>query len=226
MRLVWLGLVIMLAFAGTACGGGGGEKSVGALSDADLKEMVAITADGLPWQVTGTSDAAVSNEEAAQRSSDPQTWLKNYEEWGRIGGHFEVYAAWSGESSGEAIDVQTNVVAYKSADGAGKALGGTTELLVSDETLRRMEEAGYSDAKIEELNAAMVGDESKTYRIAGTPPAADGQSQADETFVVMWRHAEVVLTATVGAKVGLARIEDAVAVANQMDGRVADVLGR
>lgn len=224
MRLVWLGLIVMLAFAGAACGGGGGENSAPALSDADLKEMVAITSDGLPWQVTGTSDSALSNEEAAQRNSDPQTWLKNYEDWGRIEGHFEVFAAWSGEGT-DVIDVQTNVAAYASVDGAGKAFVATTGVLVSDEALQRMKDAGYSDAKIEELNAATVGDESKAYRIAGTPPAADGQSQAYETFIVMWRHAEAVLTATVGAKAGEAHIEDAVAVANQMDGRVEGVLG-
>jgi hypothetical protein len=121
--------------------------------------------------------------------------------------------------------VQTNVAGYESADGAGKAFVATTGVLVSDEALQRMKDAGYSDAKIEELNAATVGDESKAYRIAGTPPAADGQSEAYETFIVIWRHAEVVLTATVAAKVGLAHIEDAMAVANQMDGRVESILG-
>jgi hypothetical protein len=225
VRFVWVGLIVVLAFAGAACGGGGGEKSAASLSDADLKEMVAITSDGLPWQLTGISDTALSNEEAAQRNSDPQTWLKNYEEWGRIGGHSEAFSASSGEGT-EVINVQTNVAAYESADGAGKALVGTTDYLVSDEALRRMEEAGLSDAKIEELNAAMVGDESKAYRMAATTTTADGQSEVWETIVVVWRHAEVVLTATVGAKAGGVRIEDAVAVATQMDGRVEDVLGR
>ena len=132
----------MLAFAGAACGGGGGEKSASALSDADLKEMVAITSDGLPWQLTGTSDTALSNEDAAQRNSDPQTWLKNYEEWGRTGGHSASICCVERRRDEKSIDVQTTVAAYESADGAGKAFVATTEYLVSDEALQRMKEHG------------------------------------------------------------------------------------
>lgn len=227
MKVAWLGLiVVVLSLAGAACRGGGGEKSASELSDDDLKEIVTITSEGLPWQLTATDDLALSNEEAAKRTNDPQTWSKNYDDWGRTGGHFAGFAGWIGGTNGEEIDVQTSVSVYKMADGAGKALVGMTAYIASDESLQRMKDAGYSDAKIEELNAPTVGDESKAYLIAGTVPGAAGQRPANETFVVIWRHAEAVFTASVGGGAGGAHIEDALAVAKQLDGRAKDALGR
>ncbi len=86
MRSSWFICVIAaLALVLSACGGG--EKPAHTLDDAELREMVMITSEGLPWAISLVRDQAVSNEAAASEYPDPEQWLRNYEEWGRVSGY-------------------------------------------------------------------------------------------------------------------------------------------
>jgi hypothetical protein len=203
-------LAVMVALA-AACGGGG-EKAAPVLSDADLKSIVTITSEGLPWQVTPESDSAESNEQASQAFADPSKWLANYEKWGRTGGHVATFTA-------QAVAVQASAESYTSIDGATEAFSAVRDFAESGEALSVYASQGYAGAKVDKIDAAKVGDDSAAYRLQVT---ANGQQF--DTFVILFRRGAVLAQASVGAATNTSDSSAAGTVANQIDGRIQSLL--
>ena len=149
-------LAVMVALA-SACGGGG-EEAAPVLSDADLKSIVTITSEALPWQVTPETDSARSNEEASQGFADPSKWLADYEKWGRTGGHVATF-------TGQAVTVQAEAESYTSIGGAKEAFSAVRDFAESGEALSQYASQGYAGVKIDKIDAAKVGDDSAAYQV-------------------------------------------------------------
>jgi hypothetical protein len=196
-------------------GCGGGEKAVPALSDAELREMVMITTQGLPWTITPAGDEAQSNEQAATAFPNQEEWLDNYQKWGRSGGHA---ATFSTEQT-SVFGVQAEVEAYLSVGGAQAAWATLRDYGVSSEFVTFLEQSSGSTVTVGRMDAERVGDESSAYILQTT---AGGQTS--QTIIVLFRRDFVVASASVGAPPGEARVEDAVTVAKQVDGRIQDIL--
>jgi hypothetical protein len=211
MRWFWGSGIAMVLAVASACGGG--EKAAPSLSDADLKAIVMMTSEGLPWTLVPQSDSAVSNEESAQPFADPTKWLDNYRKWGRTGGHMATFGVTGGNV------VQAQVESYESAGGAKKALAGVRDFMISGEALHAYANLGYTDVKIEVMDAAKIGDDSSAYRLVvsmnGTP---------FDTLVIMFRRGAVLAQASVGAAPDTTGSADVEALANQMDARIRAVL--
>ena len=216
MRSCWFVCVIAaLALSLSACGGG--EKSVHTPDDAELREMVMITSEGLPWSVTLRGDDAKSNEVAANEYPDSEQWLENYDEWARTGGHSANF-----KPGGEGFFVvETKVEHYSSTGGTKSAWSAVRDFMLSEETLQGLLAVGMSDAQIEEVDGEKVGDESAAFRIA---MSAGGETL--ESFVVLFRRGGVVAMATILGAEGAATMEDTVAVAEQLDAHIQDILKR
>jgi hypothetical protein len=213
-RLTFL-LVAVGALSALLPGCGGGEKAVPALSDAELREMVMITSEGLPWTIAPAGDEAQSNEQAAAAFPDPQQWLSNYQKWGRSGGAAATFTS----ADANVFGVQAEVEAYSSVGGAKSAWAALRDLSTSAEFLRFLQQSSGSDVTVGRVDAERVGDESGVYLLRTT---AGGQTS--ETLIVLFRRDVVVASASVGAPPGEARVEDAVTVAEQVDGRIQDIL--
>ena len=196
-------------------GCGGGEKAVPALSDAELRETVMITSEGLPWTITPAGDEAQSNEQAATAFPNQQQWLDNYQKWGRGGGHA---ATFSTEQT-SVFGVQAEVESYGSVGGAQAAWATLRDYGVSSEFVTFLEQSSGSTVTVGRMDAERVGDESSAYILQTT---AGGQTS--QTIIVLFRRDFVVASASVGAPPGEARVEDAVTVAEQVDGRIQDIL--
>ena len=205
-------LAVMVALA-SACGGGG-EKAAPVLSDADLKSIVTITSEDLPWQVTPETDSAESNEQASQTFADPSKWLANYEKWGRTGGHMATF-------TGQAVAVQAQAESYTSIGGAKQAFSAVRDFLESGEALSVYASQGYAEVKIDKIDAAKVGDDSTAYRLQAT---ANGQQF--DTLIILFRRGAVLALAqaSVSAAPEGGDPADVEAVANQMDGRIQSLL--
>jgi hypothetical protein len=214
MRFFWFVCVtVVLTLSLSACGG----KSVHTPDDADLREMVMITSEGLPWPVTLLGDQAKSNEAAASEYSDKEQWLRNYDEWGRTGGHA---ASLRSEGAGPST-IQTEVEYYTSTESAGSAWSAVRDFVVSDEALQSLRAGGFAGAQIAEVDAEKVGDESTAFGFW-----FQGEGGTAVTFAVLFRREGVLAMASVEGAEGVATVEDAVAVARQLDARIQDILQR
>ena len=215
MRFFWFVCVIAaLMLTLSACGG----NAAHTLDDADLREMVMITSEGLPWSVSLAGDKAMSNEEAASEFPDPEQWLKNYDEWGRVGDH---YAEFRSEGVTPPVGLAIDVAYYGSAAGAGSAWAAIRDLVLSDEMVQSLGNRGMAEAVILEVDAEGVGDESVAILMA----TVSGDVQGG-TYVILFHRDGVVGSVTVTAVAGAISVEDAVAVAKQLDARVQDILNR
>jgi len=214
MRWLWgvVGIVVVLAVF-SACGGS--ERALPSLGDSELKAIVTMSPDGLPWQITFQNEAATSNEQAAQTFANPQEWLNSYEQWGRTGGHTATYGA----PGGEGASLEAQVEAYSTADGAKKALAALRDFMASGQALAAFAQQGYTEAKVDEIDAAEVGNESASYRLEVT---ANGQRF--DTLVVMFRRDSVLAQAAVGAPPDTTDTTRVEAVADQMDARTRYIL--
>ena len=218
MRLPWfICLVAALALVMSACGGE--EKPSRPPDDAEMREMVMITSEGLPWAISLVSDQAVSNAAAVSQFSDPERWLGNYEEWGRVSGYQAEFRSKDDGTPPVGLGVQLEY--YSSAGGAESAWAASRELLLSEETLQVLKDMGAAEAAIREVDAEEVGDESVALLVT-----ADAEGVKGETFVVLFRCGGVLAEALVTAAAGDIRVDDAVAVAEQVDARIQDVLNR
>ena len=205
-------LAVMVALA-SACGGGG-EKAAPVLSDADLKSIVTITSEGLPWEVTPETDSALSNEQASQGFADPSKWLANYEKWGRTGGHMATF-------TGEAVAVQAQADSYTSLGGAKEAFSAVRDFVESGEALSVYTSKGYADVKIDRIDATKVGDDSAAYRIQATMNGP----QFDTLIILFSRGAVLALAQeSVSSAPDSSDPAGVEAVANQMDGRIQSLL--
>jgi len=218
MRSFWFVCVIAaLALALSACGGE--EKPARTPDEAELREMVLMTSEGLPWAISLVSDQAVSNEAAAGKRVEPERWLDNYEEWGRVSGYQAEFRSKDDGTPPVGLGVQLEY--YSSAGGAESAWAASRELLLSEETLQVLKDMGAAEAAIREVDAEEVGDESVALLVT-----ADAEGVKGETFVVLFRCGGVLAEALVTAAAGDIRVDDAVAVAEQVDARIQDVLNR
>ena len=213
-RLTFL-LVAVGALSALLPGCGGGEKAVPALSDAELREMVMITSEGLPWTITPAGDEAQSNEQAATAFPNQEQWLDNYQKWGRSGGHA---ATFSTEQT-SVFGVQAEVESYGSVGGAQSRVGDAARLRRLPRVCDFPGTGQRLDVTVGRTDSERVGDESSAYILETT---AGGQTS--QTMIVLFRRDFVVASASVGAPPGEARVEDAVTVAEQVDGRIQDIL--
>jgi hypothetical protein len=218
MRSFWFVCVIAaLALALSACGGE--EKAARTLDDAELREMVMITSEGLPWAISPVRDQAVSNEAAANDFSDPERWLSNYEEWGRVSGYEAEFRSKDEGTPPVGLGVQLEY--YSSAGGAESAWAASREFILSEEMLQVLKDMGAAEAAVREVDAEEVGDESVALLMT-----TDSGGMKGETFVILFRRGGVVASAAVSAAAGDVRVDDAVAAAEQLDARIQDVLKR
>ena len=218
MRSFWSVCVIAaLALSLSACGGG--EKSVHTPDDAELREMVMMTSEGLPWAISLVKDQAVSNEAAASEYPDQEQWLRNYEEWGRVSGYEAEFR--SKDEVAPAVGLGVELEYYSSAGGAESAWAASREFILSQEMLQVLKDMGAAEAAVREVDAEEVGDESVALLMT-----ADAEGVKGETFVILFRRGGVVASAAVSAAAGDVRVDDTVAVAEQADARIQDVLKR
>jgi hypothetical protein len=214
MRFFWFFCVTAaLTLTLSACGGGGHK-----LADADLRDMVMITSEGLPWPVSLSSDKAMSKEEAASEFPDPEQWRKNYDEWGRLGDH---YAEYRSQGVTPPVGISVDAEYYSSATGAGSAWAAIRDLTLSDEMVQSLKDKGMTEAAISEVNAESVGDESAAIFMGTISGNVEGG-----TYVILFHRDGIVGSVTVSAVAGAISVEDAVAVAKELDARIQDVLNR
>jgi hypothetical protein len=219
MRSFWLFcLVAALALVMSACGGGK-KETARTLDDADLREMAMITSEGLPWAISLVRDQAVSSAAAVSQFSDPQRWLGNYEEWGRVSGYLAEFR--SKDEGTPPVGLSVQLEYYSSAGGAESAWAASREFILSEEMLQRLRDMGAAEAAIREVDAEEVGDESVAILMT-----TDSGGTKGETFVILFRRGGVLAEALVTAAAGDVRVDDAVAVAEQFDARIQDVLNR
>jgi hypothetical protein len=218
MRSSWLFcLVAALALSLSACGGG--EKSVHTPDDAELREMVMVTSEGLPWAISLVKDQAVSNEAAASEYPDKEQWLRNYEEWGRVSGYEAEFRSTAEVTFAVGLGVELEY--YASAGGAESAWAAAREFILSEEMLQVLKGMGAAEAAVRAVDAEEVGDESVALLMT-----ADAKGVKGETFVILFRRGGVVASAAVSAAAGDVRVDDAVAVAEQLEARIQDILKR
>ena len=210
-------MIAALALVLSACGAE--EKPARTLDDAELREMVMMTSEGLPWAISLVRDQAVSNEAAANDFSDPQRWLSNYEEWGRVSGYEAEFRSKDEGTPPVGLGVQLEY--YSSAGGAESAWAASREFILSEEMLQVLKDMGAAEAAVREVDAEEVGDESVALLMT-----TDAEGVKGETFVILFRRSGVVASAAVSAAAGDVRVDDAVAVAEQLDARIQDVLKR
>ena len=133
MRSFWFVCVIAaLALSLSACGGGE-KKAARTFDDAELREMVMMTSEGLPWAISLVRDQAVSNEAAASEYPDQEQWLRNYEEWGRVSGYEAEFRSKDEGTPPVGLGVQLEY--YSSAGGAESAWAAFREFILSFATL-------------------------------------------------------------------------------------------
>jgi len=219
MRSCWFVCVIAaLALVLSACGGGK-KETARTLDDADLREMAMITSEGLPWAISLVSDQAVSSAAAVSQFSDPERWLSNYEEWGRVSGYQAEFR--SKDEGTPPVGLWVQLEYYSSAGGAESAWAASREFILSEEMLQRLKDTGAAEAAIREVDAEEVGDGSVALLMT-----ADAGAWGGETFVILFRRGGVLAEALVTAAAGDVRVDDAVAVAEQLDARIQDILKR
>jgi hypothetical protein len=215
MRWLWLVGVVAALITMSACGGGG-EKAAPALSDTDLKGISILTPDGLPFPVTLQTDQPFSNGEAARAFTDPQAWVNNFDKWGRTGGHMATYSAQG--ATGTAV--QTQVESYKTVGGAKDAFSAISDFMRSPSALAGFTAQGYTNAKIDVLDANPIGEDSAAYRL---DVSIDGKPFA--TLFIIFRRGPVLAQASVGTDPESTNTSDVEAVATQMDSRIQTMLG-
>jgi len=188
VRWLWLAGVVALTLLGASCGGGGGAGDAAPLlTDDDLREMVLLSSAGLPWEITPQEDGAKSDEQAAGDFLDAETWLQNYQRWGRTGGHTATFSV----SGSDTTAVETQVESYESSDGATDAFAALRGFLASADAVSTFQAQGFSGVHIDEVNAESVGDQSAGYSIRVV-----AGSQAYDTFIVLFQRGVIVATAT------------------------------
>jgi hypothetical protein len=178
-----------------------------------------ITSEGLPWAISLVRDQAVSNEAAAENKPEPERWLGNYEEWGRVSGYQAEFR--SKDEGTPPVGLSVQLEYYSSAGGAESAWAASREFILSEETLQVLKDMGAAEAAIREVDAEEVGDESVALLMT-----ADAGVWGGETFMVLFRRGGVLAEALVTAAAGDIRVDDAVAAAEQVDARIQDVLNR
>lgn len=216
MRFFWFVCVAaVLTLSLSACGG----NAANTIDDADLREMVILTSEGLPWPISLAEDKAISNEEAASDFPDPEQWRRNYEEWGREGDHYAEFRSEAGITP--QVGISVDVEYYSSAAGAVSAWAAIRDLVLSDEMVQSLKDKGMAEAATIEVDAEKVGDESVAVFMA----TISGNVQGG-TYVILFHRDGIVGSVTVTAIAGAISVEDSVAVASQLDARVQDVLNR
>jgi len=214
MRWLWIAAIVaVLAAVSSACGGS--DKAAPSLSDADLKAIVMLTSEGLPWQVTPDTDSADSNEQASLAFADPSKWLANYQKWGRTSGHTAAY----GLSGSAGASLLTQVEAYSTTGGAKKALSAVRDFMTSGEALLTYTRLGYTNAEVDVIDAAKIAEDSSAYHLT-----VSVNEDRFDTLVIIFRRGSVIAKASVAVSPDTTETADMEAVANQMDGRIQSLL--
>jgi hypothetical protein len=198
--LLIAGLSILVTLVAVACGGDNKQPQV--ITQSDLRDMVTLDSEGLPWQISLRQEGVVSNDDAADQTFDPEQWRKDYTTWGRITGHNADYDAEDGR-----IAVVVEVELYKSDSGAAEAWAAAREYLLSQVVNESPEETG----------ADGIGDQSSVFHFEFDSPQTD-------SYVFFFRRGSVLAQAGIGGLKGEISQEDAIAVARLLDERIKSAL--
>ena len=142
--------------------------------------------------------------------------MNNFDKWGRTGGHMASYS--SQGANGTAV--QTQVESYRTVGGAKDAFSAIGDFMTFPDALASFTAQGYSNAKIDVLEANPIGEDSAAYRLDVT---VNGNPFA--TLVLVFRRGPVLAQAFVGTDPESTNTSDVEAVASQMDSRIQTLLG-
>ena len=199
--LLTTALSILVALIAVACGDGEKEQSR-ILDQSELQAIVTLDSEGLPWEISLLQEGPVSNADAAEQTSDPEQWLKDYEAWGRITGHQANYYV---QDSRTAIVLGADI--YSTATGAADAWAAEREFLLSQPV----------NESPEETEVDGIGDQASVFHFEVDNPQSD-------SYVVFFRRDNVVAQAGIGGLQGEISQEDAIAVARLLDERIQSAL--
>ena len=131
-----------------------------------LLKAAALRIEDLPSGFTLNDEAFWTNEEAAQDDPvDPQEWLDNYNEWGRLLSYRVSYKKEVGPGAllGSTAIISTQVTIYRDAQGAGAFMAANRQRLENPEQVAKLEarwveDGDYYDASVSMMSFAAIGD--------------------------------------------------------------------
>ena len=142
------------------------------IADLDLEKLILIQQD-MPEGFTLGEQVRIDNRAAAREWSDPQEWLDNYANWGRIEGFDAEF-----ESVGLKELIKLSISVYRTADGARESFKRANDELNS-EIKKTTDVEGIELIVLEELEIPRLGDESFalhlriSLQVLGTPTILD-----------------------------------------------------
>ena len=223
-----IGLVALLAVAGTACGGGGNGKMSREDMEALLTKMT-VTTDDLPSGLDLQGEPQFQdNEEAAKDDPEgPTAALARFESEGRLlsynASYFTTDPIGAFTSGGIAL-ITVSLTLFEDAEGAASAMDyarGLAENPVPGAGFLR----GVTKIESKPLSLASVGDESQAFEYKGTLRPEEVQIDVDFTaHMALFRRDKVVamvVVATIGGATPGQEVED---IATTLDDRISAAL--
>jgi hypothetical protein len=201
-------LAAACALAAVACGDEDDEPET--IPQSQLPELepedFICTEDDVPatFEYEVLSSGAVSDEEAASFSPEPEQRVVDYQEWGRVDGQFAAFS--SEERADEAEEVayfECAIDRYEDQAGARRALDAIAAALPERAEIA-LEGRGFVEISVEEIPSPQIGDE--TAAVSGTA-LKDGQPF--QFFAVIFRRYNMVGYSLSAAPEKFSFVEDA-----------------
>jgi hypothetical protein len=149
-------------------GGDGGESAL----QKSLRRMV-LQPEDMPEGFASGTEAFITNDDAAQSSTDPLARKALLESWGRLQGYESTYKPASEDASDlpvQGVNVSSSL--YDTAQGAGESFADAVK--TAEETDWAANYAGLTEFQEEEIEAEGLADEIVWLRLSGFQSGAGG----------------------------------------------------
>ena len=175
-------ILVLDPFSGGSSGDGSASESS---LQKTLRKMVLQPGD-VPEGFVSGDEAFITNEDAAESSTDPEARKALLESWGRLLGYEAAYVPSSSDVGGPPVQgVNVSAALFETEEGAGESFADAAK--AAEETDWAANYAGLKEFQQQNIAAEGIADEIVWLRLSGIQPGASGPDALVTDDVIFFR---------------------------------------
>jgi hypothetical protein len=179
--VVTVAILVLGPFSGSSGDGNGDESAL----QKTLRKMVLQPGD-VPEGFVSGDGAFITNDDAAESSTDPEARKALLERWGRLMGYEIAYEPGSADAGDLPVQgVNASATLFETEEGAGESFADAVK--TAEETDWAAKYAGLREFQQEEIDAEDIAEEIVWLRLSGFQPATVGPNALVTDDLIFFR---------------------------------------